>query len=258
MLNEVFQPFVKASPVSVMARGIVERLLSPQRLDAWFAGLENSQYTRDLLFSSVFNLMSQVVCGSHKSVNSAYQASPEEIGVTVVAVYDKLKGIEPRTSAELVRYAVSEAIPVMDELGGTQTAWLEGYRVRLLDGNCLEASDKRIKELRGLKAGALPGKSLVVYDPVLRMPVDVFPCEDGHTQERALFGEVLPTVQAQDVWIADRNFCTREFLAGIALHDGYFVIREHRNLPWEPVSPFREAGHSKTGKVYEQSIEMVM
>ena len=28
------------------------------------------------------------------------------------------------------------------------------------------------------------GKSLVVYDPVLRLPVGVFPCEDGHAQER--------------------------------------------------------------------------
>jgi IS4 transposase len=26
----------------------------------------------------------------------------------------------------------------------------------------------------------------VVLDPALRMPIDVFPCEDGHTQERAL------------------------------------------------------------------------
>ena len=59
MLGEIFEPFVNESPVSVMARGLAERILQPERLDAWFEGLDTPQYTRDLLFSSVFNLMSQ-------------------------------------------------------------------------------------------------------------------------------------------------------------------------------------------------------
>ena len=67
MLGKIFEPFVNKSPVSVMARGLAERLLQPEKLDAWFESLDTAQYTRDLLFSSVFNLMSQVVCGSQKS-----------------------------------------------------------------------------------------------------------------------------------------------------------------------------------------------
>ncbi len=43
-----------------MARGLAERLVHPQKLDAWFEGLDSSQYTRELLFSSLFSLMSQV------------------------------------------------------------------------------------------------------------------------------------------------------------------------------------------------------
>ena len=35
---------------------------------------------------------------------------------------------------------------------------------------------------------------------------DVFPCEDGHAQERSLFGAVLETVQADDLWIARPQF----------------------------------------------------
>ena len=35
-----------------------------------------------------------------------------------------------------------------------------------------------------------------------------------HAQcRRALLGEVVPTVQAGDLWIMDRNFCVRAFLA---------------------------------------------
>jgi hypothetical protein len=45
----------------------------------------------------------------------------------------------------------------------------------------------------------LPGKALVVFDPQLGMAVDVFPCEDGHAQERSLLLAVAATIQAQDV-----------------------------------------------------------
>ncbi len=256
MLPAIFDAFVKASPVSVMARGVMERFLNPDRLNAWFEEVSDKQYTRDLLFSTLFGLISQVVCGSHKSVHAAYQASPEEIGVSVVAVYDKLKRMETGTSAALVRYAVSQATPLIEALGGAQEPLLPGYHVKLLDGNCLAASEHRIKELRGLSSGPLPGKSLVVLDPALRMPIDVFPCEDGHTQERALLDGVLETVEANDVWIADRNFCTRGFLNGIAEREGYFIIRQHGNLPIEILTPQRQLGTTATGRLHEQTVQL--
>ena len=130
------------------------------------------------------------------TVHAAHQASKEEIGVSVASVYNKLNGIEVNTSAELVRYAAGAVTPVIEGLKGTRRSPLPGYPVKLLDGNCIEASEHRIEELRSLSAaGALPGKSLVVYDPVLGIPVDVFPCEDGHAQERSLLNQVLPTVK---------------------------------------------------------------
>jgi hypothetical protein len=93
-------------------------------------------------------------------------------------------------------------------MGGTLPPLLPGYRIKILDGNCLEATEDRIRELRGTAAGPLPGKSLVVLDPSLKLLVEVFGCEDGYTQERALLEHVLPTVEPGDCWIEDRNFCT--------------------------------------------------
>ena len=121
----------------------------------------------------MFGLMSKTVTGSYPSVHAAYQKSKEEICVSVTSVYNKLNGIEIDTSAELVRYAAGELAPAIIELGGATVPLLPGYRVKMLDGNCIEASEHRIAELRELSAGALPGKSLVVYDPVLRMPIAV-------------------------------------------------------------------------------------
>ena len=71
MLNPAFDQFVKNSPVTVMARGIIERVLDPEQLNNWFDTTADQQYTRDLLFSTVFDIMSQVVRGSHSSVHAA-------------------------------------------------------------------------------------------------------------------------------------------------------------------------------------------
>ena len=150
------------------------------------------------MFSTVFDLMSQVVCGSRPSIHAAYQASVEDIGVSITSLYNKLNGLETDTSAELVRFAAKQVEPIIKKLGGTTRSPLPGLRIKLLDGNCIEKSQHRIQELRSISAGPLPGKSLVVYDPLLRLPINVFPCEDGHAQERSLFKTVLPTIENLD------------------------------------------------------------
>jgi hypothetical protein len=86
---------------------------------------------------------------------------------------------------------------------------------------------------------------------------DVFPCEDGHAQERSLLPQVLPTVQANDLWIADRNFCTTGFLFGISARRAKFVIRQHRQtLRYELLGTRRKIGRCPTGTIYEQKMRL--
>jgi hypothetical protein len=254
MLNSVFDPFVHKSPMSVMARAMMERALNPDQLNQWFDSTADAQYTKDLLFSTLFDIMSKVVLGSHRSVHAAYQASEEDIGVSITSVYNKLNGIEAHTSAQLVRYAVGQAEPLVKKLCGKLPSPLPGKRIKLLDGNCIEKTQRRIEELRSLAAGPLPGKSLVVFDPVMGMPIDVFPCEDGHAQERSLLKTVMASIEAGDAWIADRNFCTVEFTCGIASRGADFVIREHKNYPCQALGKEKYIGKIETGTVYEQPI----
>ena len=256
MLDTVFDRFAQKRPVCVIARGLMECVLNPEQIDKWFDQSAEQQYTRTLLFSTMFDMMSDVVCGSSKSVHAAYQARKEDIGVSITSVYNKLNGIEVKTSAALVRYAAGEMKLIIENLGGTRPPLLPGFKVKILDGNCIEASEHRIGELRSLAAGALPGKSLVVLDPSLRMPIDVFLCEDGHAQERSLLPAVLATIEPLDVWIADRNFCTLAFLLGIKDRDAFSVIREHKGLPWKPLTDEKFVGRTETGKVFEQYIQI--
>ncbi|GAX45498.1 hypothetical protein NIES4075_65190 [Tolypothrix sp. NIES-4075] len=71
---------------------------------------------------------------------------------------------------------------------------------RLLMEMRSRGSQHRLKVLRDISSAPLPGQSLVVLDPSLMLAVDVFPCEDGHAQERSLFDEVLLTVEEDDEW----------------------------------------------------------
>ena len=68
--------------------------------------------------------------------------------------------------------------------------------------------------------------------------------------------ELLETVLAQQVWIAERNFCTRQFLFGIVRRSSDFVIRQHKSLPVKEISPLEEMGQTKTGKVFEQQVQI--
>lgn len=256
MLNSVFERFVEVSPITVMVGGTGVRMLHPEQLDAWFEETTQGQYTRELLFSTVFGLMSQVVCGVRRSVSAAYQAMVEEIPTSITFVYNKIQGVEAETSAGLVRFAAGEARSIIEQLGGTRAPLLPGMQMKILDGNCIEASEHRIKELRTTAAGALPGKSLVVLDPALRLPIDVFPCEDGHAQERSLLGPVLESVAPGDCWMGDRNFCIVHFLHGIDEKGAAFIMRKHGNLPYRPLGEMKRVGQTETGTVYEQYIEV--
>jgi len=242
MLGKVFDRFVEKSPISVMVRGLLERVLGAEQLDAWYARTVEKQYTRTLLFSTVYNLLSQVVFCIQPSLHAAYRHHEDTVGTSVVSVYNKLNGVETHTSAELVRYSATVLRPLIAQVGGGCVPWLPGMRVKIVDGNCIEATEHRLKELRTLQAGALPGKSLVVYEPAEGLVTDVFPCEDGHAQERSLFGAVLQTVQAGDLWMQDRNFCTCAFLCDIARRGAFFITRQHAGLPYEKVTSFCPAG----------------
>jgi len=257
MLGDVFERFVEKSPISVMVRATLERVLGADRLDLWYERTAEKQYTRELLFSTVYDLMSQVVFCVQPSVRAAYLAHEADVGTSIVSVYNKLNGLETRTSAELVRYSAREFAPLIAHMGGERTSWLEGYRVKIVDGNCLEASEHRLKALREATGRALPGKSLVVYEPAYGLVTDVFPCEDGHAQERSLLGSVLATVAMDDLWIADRNFCTRAFLAEMNARGGFFVIRQHQRLPFEILSPLQSYDRTPTGHIAQQRVCVV-
>ena len=256
LLERLFQPFVEKRPVCVMARGVLERVLDPQRIDRLFADTAQRQYTRELLFSSLVELLSQVILGWQPSVHAAYQKMAADLPVSDQAVYDKLKHVEPAVAAALVHDAAQRLRPVIGLLGATFPSWLPAYRVKILDGNCLAATEHRLEELRHTWAAPLPGKALVVLDQQTMLVTDVCLAEDGQAQERSLLDGIWPLVQADDLWVADRNFCTHQFLFTVAARSAAFVVRQHGTVKGELLGRRVAKGRCDTGHVYEQKLRL--
>jgi IS4 transposase len=156
----------------------------------------------------------------------------------------------------LVAYSAERLRPVIEELGTGQAPWLRGHRIKVLDGNHLAATERRLSVLRDCAAGPLPGQSLVVLEPETGLATQMVGCEDGHAQERSLLEPVLSGVQAKDVYIADRNFCTLGFLFGVAVRGGFFVIRQHAQLPVVSQGTLRRRGRTESGELFEQTVTL--
>lgn len=252
VLDKVLQRFVEQSPITVMARLTLQKALEPEWLDELFEEHRQGQYRRELLFSSVVEIMSLVAVGQRPSLHAAAQAMQESLPVSITALYDKVNRTEPALVRALVSVSAERLRPLRPP-----TPTVAGRRLRILDGNHLPASDKRLKPLRGFRGAALPGQSLVVYDPHEDQIVDLVPCEDAHAQERSLMGPILESAGRDQLWIADRNFCTRKILCGLHEAGSGFIVREHGANPNPAeVGPLRKVGSTDSGIVYEQAVSI--
>ena len=256
LLDKVFEPFLKETPICVMARGVLQRILDPQHLDALFARTAQRQYTHELLFSTLVDLMARVVLKQEPSVHAAYRKLEDQIPVGDQSVYNKLQHVELAVSAALVRDSAQQVAPVLDALRARLPPLLPGYHVKILDGNHLAATEHRLEELRLTWAAPLPGIVLAVLDQEQMTVTDVLLTEDGHAQERSLLAEVYPLVRRGDVWVADRNFCTLGLIWEIFARGGFFVLRQHGNVTGELLGERKPRSRCTTGWVYEQRLRL--
>jgi hypothetical protein len=252
--KRLFERFIEKAPVTVMVRATLESAFAPQTIDRIFSGAAQQQYEGELLFSSVVDLLALVVWRQKKSVGQAYKHAQDKFQVSVRSVYNKLNGTETAVCRALVREAAGKLVKVVDDLSGRKPL-LRGYRTRIIDGNHLTSTDHRLKVLRPTRSGPLPGQALAILDADRMLITDLFCCADGEAQERRLFPEVVPFAEPGELWIADRNFCTTQFLFGLAGRGAAFVIRQHAStLTWNSESRQKRVGRCETGVIYQQTL----
>ena len=130
LMNHLFERFVAKTPFAVMSRSLLERTLTPEALDALFEAKADTQYTRELTFSCVVDLMGQVVISAFPSVRAAYLDKTFDISVSLTSLYNKLQGIEAEVSAELVRHTARQLRPLIQQIGGALPEPVPGLVIR--------------------------------------------------------------------------------------------------------------------------------
>lgn len=101
MWQQVLERFEKHAPASVMARIALEQAMPAAWLDEVFEANRQRQYPRELLFSTVVELMTLVSLGLQPSLHAAARKM-EHLPVSLAALYDKVK----RTELPLLRALV--------------------------------------------------------------------------------------------------------------------------------------------------------
>jgi IS4 transposase len=250
-----YKRLVREAPEAVMVRTVLEHALEAEAVDEVFENCREDQYTRTLLFSSIVQLMVLVVCRVRRSVSAAFTFYRDKLDVSLKSVYNKLNACDPSVCAGLVWHTAARMRRVMEELNVPSRPLISGYRTRIVDGNQFAATEHRIKELRTIASGPLPGKALVVFDADWGIVSDVYCSADSYTQERQMMLDVLGTVQAGELWIADRNFCTAATVWQIQESQACFIIRRHAaNVRFHAAGPERCIGSTETGVVFETPI----
>jgi len=88
IFSGVLERFKKKSAITVMAQMGMARALDAKWIDTLFEQHSDSQYTRELMFSTTVDLMSLVSLGLSPSVHAAAKNMGEQLTVAVQSVYN--------------------------------------------------------------------------------------------------------------------------------------------------------------------------
>ena len=247
--------FVERAPLSVMTRITLENLFGAKRIDSIFEEVAQKQYTKELAFSTVVDLLVEVSLFGCASVNAAYLRDPERIPVSAVAVYQKLQGVEPAVCEALVGRTADDATRLIDTMQARRAEPIRGYRLRIGDANVLGRSDRRLGILRGTNVAALPGQSVVLYDYASGVISRIVPCENAHTSEKRVMLQLLPHLQEGDLFLGDSCYSSMEFLQQLRAQRVCFLVRHHGSQKLKSLRARRRVGQCRTGTIYEQMVQ---
>jgi hypothetical protein len=260
-MQQRMETAIDVSPLTVLVQGVLEWACPQSFFEELFdRECRPTQWNRKLTISAIAWLMLAVVSGARRSVFAAFQADQASdsptITATASALYAKYGRINPRYTTAVVRESGRRMSELLRAAGVKEPFGWEGYRVIVLDGTDLGGTEHRLKVLRGIKAAGLPGRFVAAYELATDVVIDAAASEDAYTSERELVRAILAEAVPNNLFVADRHFCTTEILFSIIEKQAFFVIRQHENLRWRPLKEARSVGRVDTGEVWEQPIEV--
>ncbi len=120
-ISEMFDRFSEKCPIPVATRALIERVLSPEKLEQWFDSQPGKHNTRKRLFSTLYERMDSVVFKVFPSINSAYQSKSTLIPTSIASVYNTLNSFSPLLASTLVFDTATDFTEIVKGLGVPRT-----------------------------------------------------------------------------------------------------------------------------------------
>src|SRR5258708_12504940 len=95
LLGKKFEAFIEQSPVSVMVRGTLERILHPDILEELFQKHALVQYTLKITFAQCVQIMNAVVFNTQPSPGAWFKVPAAELPPTPQPMSDQLQNDDP-------------------------------------------------------------------------------------------------------------------------------------------------------------------
>jgi hypothetical protein len=245
----------KLSPLTVVVRGAVERWLAPPILAQIASDCAISNYERKVTLQALTGIMLDAVLGMQPTVHAAAIARRNEWQGSIQALYAKLGRVDPKFSMGLVRRTAEGILPLVTS---RRMAGKPGnVSIKVLDGTMPDGSEHRLGVLRELAAAGLPAQAVIVYDLSTGVCDRVAVDEDAYASEKVLAEAVLQEAAADEIYIADRGFCTCRLMGQLLGRESSFIFREHAyDLVYEEESRERSCGRCSSGVVLEGTVRL--
>lgn len=239
-------------PVALMTRATHEYLFTDQFLNDLFDDSAVTGYAHQFLFSDLVGVLTGVVFSTYPSVRRSFRnATAASARGSLKCFYEKLQRVEPGTMRALVRGTADRVAELGRGYPPHDAEPIPGYRLMVLDGNHLEATQKR---LAGQSGAALPGQVLAVLEHASGLVRDVLPWEDAHANEKEVLGALGLQLRPGDVVVMDRPFCAATVMDRVHAQNARFVIRHNASVGLHVVTARRSCGKTGTGRVYESRV----
>ena len=236
-----------------MFLALLERTIDPTEIDRLFERTTTRQYTREILFSSIVQLMGSVVCGVHPLIRAAYLDSLGEIAASLTAVYEELKGIEPGVCRGFVTDCAGRLRGLVQRLEMTAPQPVAGYRAKSSTATTWPGPSIARRRSVPPAPRPCPGKPWRswTWPPLrrcrpLRGRLHPGACPDRSGPAR---GRAAGPVDRRSQPVHDAVDLRR------ARAGGSFLVRQHQStLYWSEVTPWEAVGRAESGMVHEQMI----
>jgi hypothetical protein len=259
-MDEKTKAMVARMPLAEAMLWLWRWIAGEERLVRIWKGHRGRCYQKKISFPLLVQLIGDALLQYEGSGRRSFEKSAErgELSATIQAAYRKLgrlplplseafladgagllRGIFPRTARRKLPRSLNR------------------FQVVILDGKSIKNVARRLAALRKASGGLLGGRALVALDWRTGLAIAMRVHPDGHANEVALVGELVPEVRkliaGARLWLVDRAFCDLTQPARFRERGDHYLVRYHPKVKFyaDPERPAR-TGCDPQGRTYTE------